>query len=49
MRGLLSTLSAAKPGAGNLGGVIETNGIVVDHGQPDAFTVVLLRVSRCVR
>ena len=46
-RALLSTLSSAKPGAGDLGGVIETNGIVVNHGQPGAFTVVNLMISRC--
>ena len=46
-RGLLRTLSAAKSGAGDLGGVIETNGIVVNHGQTSAFTVVQLMISRC--
>ena len=47
MRALLATLSDAKPGAGDLGAVIETNGIVINHGQPDAFTAVHLRISRC--
>lgn len=46
-RSLLASLSAAKPGAGDLGGVIETNGIIVNHGQVDAFTVVQLMISRC--
>jgi hypothetical protein len=46
-RALLSTLSAAKPGAGDLGGVIETNGIVVNAGRRDAITVVNLMISRC--
>ena len=46
-RALLSSLSAAKPGAGDLGSVIETNGIVVNAGTKEAFTVVNLMISRC--
>ena len=46
-KALLATLSAARPGAGTLGSVIETNGIVVGHGTPDAFTAIHLLISRC--
>ena len=47
-RALLSTLSASKSGAGDLGGVIETNGIVVSASrQRGPFTVVNLMISRC--
>ena len=44
---LLSTLSAAKPGAGELGSVIETNGIVIRDGAAAAFTAVHHLISRC--
>ena len=44
---LLSTLSAAKPGAGELGSVIETNGIIIRVGAAAAFTAVHHLISRC--
>ena len=44
---LLATLSAAKPGAGELGSVIETNGIVIRLGTAAAFTAVHHLISRC--
>jgi hypothetical protein len=44
---LLLTLSAAKPGAGQLGSVIETNGIIIRDGAAAAFTAVHHLISRC--
>lgn len=44
---LLGTLSAAQAGQGELGAVIETNGIVVRPQEGAIFTAVHLLISRC--